>query len=144
MARRDAPNPDSVFESGWVISQYDTTLTLRDPDGYVAAAWADSASGDGAAEARGSAAIYDLRQGYLSGVMDAASNGTWMQPGPWQGTPCTYITVNAAPFDLWMATPSPTASYQRWVTLDDGTTGISARIIEVYLSVHVHVDATSG
>lgn len=131
VARRDPSSLIPVFATGWVISQFGTTLKIRDPGHRVADAWDDSASGDGAAEARGSAAIYDLRQGFLSGVMDAASNGTWMQPGPWQGTPCTYVTVNTAPFDLWMATPSPTASYQRWVTLDDGTTGISARIIEV-------------
>ena len=131
VARRDPSSLIPVFATGWVISQFGTTLKIRDPGHLVADAWTDSASGTGAAEARGCANIYDLRQGFLTGRIEGATDTTCTVPGPWYGEDCTYIDVAAAPFDAWMFTPSPSYLWPVEVVLGDGAARTTAKVIDV-------------
>src|SRR5687768_16659506 len=90
---------EHVFASGTVISHLGTTLHIRDVGNAVATAWTA-----GNADSHALSAIYELREGFVQGVMDSAATGTFTGHG-WLNEPCTLISVDPGPFDdTWMYT----------------------------------------
>ncbi|MCG3185393.1 MAG: hypothetical protein ICCCNLDF_03624 [Planctomycetes bacterium] len=108
LVRHTPGSAQDVYACATVISHTTSQAWIHDPGNAIAVEWKDS-TGKNHFEL-GLGGIYDLNSGFVHGVMDhnpgtvtTGSTGTF-SANSWNAEACTYIEVDNAPFQSWMAT----------------------------------------
>ncbi|MCB9933082.1 MAG: hypothetical protein H6841_06650 [Planctomycetes bacterium] len=93
VVKKAPSSAEDVYLAGTVIANMGSVIHIHDPGNAIAAAW--DTSGVTTLD-RELTAVFDLHEGFVKGVVDSKSTGTWNLNG-WNEA-CVYLRVDLAPF----------------------------------------------